>query len=505
MWDADAIMQGFSLLFTWKNVIWLLIGFTSGMVVGAIPGLVESTYLAIMLPFTVYMDIWTAIFFMTGAYVGAEAAGSYPAILMNMPGTPGTSATTFEGYQLTKKGLPGQAIGVSVTASCIGTLVGALLFMGLGPVFGVFALNFGSPEMFMLAVFGMTAVASLTGKSVTKGLISAVLGLLIATTGLDLFNALPRAHFGILEVYDAIPVLPALLGLFGFSEILILANQRSIVAGETQTYRGLKAPLEGVRIAITYPFVIARSAIIGMIIGIIPGAGATPANVVSYGQAKQWSRTPEKFGTGTYEGLVATDVSNNSVVPGALIPTLTLGIPGSGTTVIMMAALMLQGIRPGPSFYEQHAAEAYAIGWSLLLCSVFIMLICLPLAGNFARVAYMPLRILIPLISMACVIGVFSARQFLIDLAIMVVFGLLGFLIRRYGYSPVALLLALILGKLLEDNFFRSLLVGGPYIFFTKPISLTLFILSLLSLALPFILARLGAPKDEEASRPSGQ
>ena len=493
MWDADAIVQGLELLFTWQNLMWLLIGFTSGMLVGAIPGLVESTYLAIMLPFTVYMDVWTAIFFMTGAYVGAEAAGSYPAILMNMPGTPGTSATTFEGYALTKKGFPGQAIGVSVAASAIGTFVGALMFMFLGPVFAVFALNFGSPEMFMLAVFGMTAVASLTGASVVKGLISAVLGLLIATTGLDLFNALPRAHFGILEVYDAIPVLPALLGLFGFSEILVLANKRSISAGADATYRGLKAPLEGVRTAFTYPFVIMRSAIIGMVVGIIPGAGATPANVIAYGQARQWSREPEKFGTGTYEGLVATDVSNNAVVPGALIPTLTLGIPGSGTTVIMMAALMLQGIRPGPGFYDEYGVQAYAIGWSLLVCSVFIMVICLPLAGNFARVAYMPLRILIPLICMACVVGVFSARQFLVDLGIMVVFGLLGFIIRRYGYSAVALLLALILGKLMEDNFFRSLLVGDWYIFFIKPISLTLFLLSILSLMLPLLLKRMSA------------
>lgn len=495
MWDTDAVVQGLELLFTWRNVIFLLIGFTSGMLVGAIPGLVESTYLAIMLPFTVYMDVWTAIFFMTGAYVGAEAAGSYPAILMNMPGTPGTSATTFEGYALTKKGLPGQAIGVSVASSAFGTFIGALMFMGLGPIFAMFALNFGSPEMFMLAVFGMTAVASLTGKSVLKGLISAVLGLLIATTGLDLFNALPRAHFGIMEVYDSIPVLPALLGLFGFSEILVLANKDTISTGATAGYRGLKAPLEGARKALTYPFVMARSAIIGMIVGIIPGAGATPANVISYGQARQWSREPEKFGTGTYEGLVATDVSNNAVVPGALIPTLTLGIPGSGTAVIMMAALMLQGIRPGPGFYEEYAVQAYAIGWSLTLCAVFIMFICLPLAGNFARVAYMPLRILIPLICMACVIGVFSARQFLVDLGIMVIFGLLGFIIRRYGYSPVALLLALILGKLMEDNFFRSLLVGDWYIFFIKPISLTLFVLSILSLMLPYLLRRMASSR----------
>jgi putative tricarboxylic transport membrane protein len=488
MWDADSMLKGLELLFTSQNLLWLIVGFSSGIVVGAIPGLVESTYLAILLPYTIYMDVWSAMLFMTGVYVSCEAAGSYPAILMNMPGTPGASATTFEGYALTKKGFPGQAIGVSVTASVIGTFLGALMFMFLGPVFATFALNFGSPEMFMLAVFGMTAVASLTGKSVLKGLISATLGLLIATTRLDLFNALPRAHFGILEVYDSIPLLPALLGLFGFCEILILANRQFIVSKETATYKGLKAPLEGVMIALRYPFVILRSAIIGIIIGIIPGAGSTPANIVSYGQAKQWSQEPEKFGTGTYEGLVATDVSNNAVIGGTLVPTLTLGIPGSGTTMIFLAALMLQGIRPGPGFYDQFAVQAYTIGWALMLCSVLVMIICLPLAGNFARVVFIPTRFLIPFISVALLVGVFSARQYLIDIGIMVVFGLLGFVVRKYGYSPVALLLALILGPLLEENFFRCLVIGGPILFVTKPIALTLFLLSILSLMLPFLL-----------------
>ncbi len=488
MWNPESLLLGLDLVTSWENLLWLALGFTTGLIVGAIPGLVESTFLAVMLPFTIYMDVWSAVFFMTGGYVASEAAGSYPAILLNMPGTPGASATTFEGYALTKKGFPGQAVGVSVTSSAIGTLCGALLFMFLGPLFGKFAFNFNSPEMFMLAVFGLTAVASLTGDDSIKGLLSALLGLLIATTGLDLFNALPRATFGFLEVYDSIPLLPALLGLFGFSEILVLANRPSIITSQGITYKGLRAPLEGVRIALAHPFVILRSTLIGLLVGIIPGAGGTAANVISYGQAKQWSKQPEKFGTGTYEGLVATDTSNNAVVPGALIPTLTLGIPGSPTTVVFLAALMLQGIRPGPGFYEAHATQAYAIGWGLIMCSVLVMAVGLPLAGTFARIAFVPTRILVPLISVACIIGVFSARQYLIDIQIMVLFGVLGFIVKRYGYSPVALLLGLILGNLLEDNFYRSIMVGGPEIFFTKPIALSLMFLSVLSLALPAAL-----------------
>jgi putative tricarboxylic transport membrane protein len=488
MWDFDAIVSGAQILFTWKNLLWLLIGFTSGIIVGAIPGLVEATFLAVTLPFTIYLDIWSAVFFITGAYVAAEAAGSYPAILVNMPGTPGTTATTFEGYPLTKKGLAGQAIGVSVTCSAVGALSGALMFMFFGPLFAALAFNFGSPETFMLAVFGMTAVASLTGESVVKGLISAALGLLIATTGLDLYNALPRATFGINVLEGRMPILPVLLGLFGFAEILVLCKQKSIVTNPSASFKGIKALWEGAGIALRYPWVMVRSAIIGMIVGIVPGAGSATANVVSYAQAKMWSREPEKFGSGTYEGLVATDVSNNSVVPGALIPTLTLGIPGSSTAVILMAALMMQGINPGARFYVDYAAEAYAMGWGMVLCAVFILVICLPLAATFARVAFMPTRVLVPLITFACIFGVFTTRQFLEDIAIMIFFGVFGFLLRVYGYSLVALLLGVILGPLMEDMFFLSLRVAGPFIFFTKPIALTLFVLSMLSLMLPFFL-----------------
>ena len=498
--DAEAILQGLYLLLTWQNLLALMVGFSLGIVVGSIPGLVESTFLAIVLPFTLYLDVWTALFFMTAVYVSAEVAGSVPAILLNMPGTPGASATTFDGYALTRKGRSGQAIGVSLVSSSIGTTAGALMFIGFGPVFAAFALNFGSPEMFMLGVFGMTAVGSLTGADPLRGIMSAVLGLLLATTGLDLFEAVPRAHFGFLELYDSLPILPALLGLFGFSELLALTARARIVTADVAPKARAGAALEGMRLAISHPLVTARSALIGMIIGIVPGAGATTANVVSYGQAKQWSKRPAAFGKGAYEGVIATDTSNSSVVPGALVPTLTLGIPGSGTAVIMLAALMMQGVRPGPAFFADYGVEAAAITWSLLACAGLILIVCLPLARVFANIVFLPLASLIPFICLACIVGVFSARGYLIDIGIMVIFGLLGFVVRRYGYSPVALLLGLILGPLLEQNFHRTLLVGGPALFFTKPIALTLVLLSALSLCLPLLLKGLTARDGRQAS-----
>jgi putative tricarboxylic transport membrane protein len=487
MIEAADVQAGLLLILQPENMLWLLAGFVLGLVVGSIPGMSESTALAVLLPFTLYMDPWAAIFMMTGAYVSAEVSGSYPAILMNIPGTPGCAASTFEGYPLTQRGEAGQAIGISVTGSAVGTFAGGLLYMVVGPAFGVLALAFGSPEMFMLAVLGMTAVASLTGTSVAKGLMSALLGLLLACIGLDLFNALPRATFGYTQIYDSLPILPALLGLFGFAEILSLARREYVVKGEIRRYEGLKAPLQGVRIALRHPGQLSLATMIGLVIGIIPGLGATAASVVAYGQAKQWSRNPDQFGKGAYEGLLATETANNSVIPGALIPTFTLGVPGSGTTVLFLAALMLQGVRPGPGFFENYGPQADAVGWALLACSVLILLVCMPLAGTFARIATVPTRILIPFVIVASVAGVYSARQEPLDIVIMVLFGVLGYLLAERGYSPVALLLGLILGRLLEENLFRSIAVAGPWVFFEKPISLFLFVLSVGALATPLV------------------
>jgi putative tricarboxylic transport membrane protein len=487
MIDLGHVQDGLFLILQPQNFAWLLAGFVLGLVVGSIPGMSESTVLAVLLPFTLYMDPWAAIFMMTGAYVSAEVSGSYPAILLNIPGTPGCAASTFEGYPMTQRGEAGEAIGISVTGSAIGTFAGGVLYMVLGPAFGVAALAFGSPEMFMLAVLGMTAVASLTGTSVAKGLMSALLGLLLSCIGLDLFNAMPRATFGFTQVYDSLPILPALLGLFGFAELLSLARREYIVKGEIRRYEGLKAPLRGVRMTLRHPGQLSLATMIGLVIGIIPGLGATAASVVAYGQAKQWSRHPERFGQGAPEGLLATETANNSVIPGALIPTFTLGVPGSGTTVLFLAALMLQGVRPGPGFFDNYGPQAYAVGWALLACSVLVMLVCMPLAGTFARIATVPTRILIPFVVVASIAGIYSARQEPLDIVIMVGFGLLGYLLQARGYSPVALLLGLILGRLLEENFFRSIAVAGPWVFFTKPIALALFLLSVAALAVPLV------------------
>lgn len=488
MGDYGPVLQGLMVLLQPENMAWLVLGFVSGVIVGAIPGLSEGTYLAVMLPFTLYMDIWTALFFMTGVYMGSEAGGEFPSILLNMPGTVGTVASTFEGYPLTLKGFGGQAIGCSVTSSTIGGVLGALGYMVIGPLLGAFALKFTSPEMFMVSVFGLTAVGSVTGTSILKGLLSGLMGLLISTTGTDFLVGIPRATFGILELYDKVPLLPALIGLFGFAELIRLSGREFVVSRDVVKYHWWRAPVEGLRIAIGYPFVQLRSFLIGLIIGIIPGTGAATSTVVSYGQARQWSKQPELFGTGIYEGLIATDSANNATVGGAIIPTMTLGIPGSGTTTIFLAAMMLQGLRPGPGFWERYPVEAYAVGWSIML-SAILCLTLLPLAAYFVRVAFIPTRILIPVVAVFCIVGVYTSRYYPVDIGIMVVFSLMSLAMKRYGYSPPAMLLGLILGPMAEENFFRSLSLGGWWIFVQKPVSLALLLCAVASAMLPMALS----------------
>lgn len=490
MIDFDAVGQSLALLFLPHNLMWLLLGFAAGVVVGAIPGFSEGTFLAMVLPFTVYLDPWTALIFMSAVYMAAEMAGSYPAILINMPGTAGTFATTIEGYPLTRRGKAVGALGCSMTASLLGGLFGSIVYLVAGPFVAHYALAFGSPAMFMVALLGVTAVSSLAEQSLAKGLVSGALGLLIATTGIDPIVGEPRATFGLIGLYDGIPLIAALIGLFGFSELLRLAGERGGTPGGRASANWVGDLLEGCRGALSHGWAALRSSVIGVVIGIIPGTGAATASVVSYGQGRQWARTPQSFGKGSYEGLVCSDSAKDACVPGSLIPTLALGIPGSGTAVIFLAVLSLQGMHPGPGFWGEHLTEAYAIGFTFLISSLLILLVCFPMVRQIARIAYIPSRLLIPLVSVFMFVGVYSYRNSSFDMFVMVFFGALGWLLRRYGYSPSALLLGLILGPMMEQNLSRTMALGGPQLFVTDPVSLVLFGCVVLSLVAPWLLAR---------------
>ncbi len=358
------------------------------------------------------------------------------------------------------------------------------------PVVGIYALNFGPAELFMMALFGMTAVGSLTGKSLLKGLFSSALGLLVACVGTEFQEGYTRASFGFYELFEGFPLIPVLLGVFGFSELFSLVGEKSLVAEGTEKISGFGPIWGGVKASFKYKLNMIRSGLIGILVGLIPGTGAAIATWVSYGQAKQWSKTPEKFGTGHEEGLIAADACNNGVPGGALIPTVTLGIPGSGTTLVIMAALMINGVTPGPSFFGEYAVEAYAILFSLVAANLLLLPIGIVVARLASNVTAVPNKYLVPVIALFCLVGAFAWRQMLFDMYLVVIFGVLGALLTRYGYSIPAFLLALLLGPLAERNYFWAVEIGGIDSFM-RPIALVILLATVGVLVLPVILNRM--------------
>jgi putative tricarboxylic transport membrane protein len=488
--SIDAIASGFSLLLQPGHLMWLPLGMLIGLLIGAIPGFNDTNFLAMVLPFTVFMGPMNAVVFMMACFCAAQAAGSLPAILLNIPGTPSNAATCLEGFKMTRSGHAGFALGVSVTASTVGGVLSALVALVLTPVVGIYALKFGPAELFMMAVFGMTAVGSLTGKSLLKGLFSSALGLFLACVGTEFQQGYTRASFGFYELFEGFPLIPVLLGVFGFSELFNLAGEKTLVAEGVERRTGFEAIFDGIRAAFRQKFNMLRSGLIGILVGLIPGTGAAIATWISYGQAKQWSRSPERFGTGHVEGLVASDACNNGVPGGALIPTVTLGIPGSGTTLVIMAALMINGITPGPSFFAEHSVEAYAILLSLVAANIFLFPIGILVARLASNVTAVPNKYLVPIIALFCLVGGFAWRQMMFDMYLVVIFGVFGALLSRYGYSVPAFLLGLLLGPLAESNFYWAVQIGGVDSFM-RPIALAILLATLGVLLLPLVLNKL--------------
>lgn len=489
----EYLIQGARQLCTPEILLYILVGAVVGVFVGAIPGLNDQNILTLFIPISIVMEPFPAVILMTSLFVASQTAGSIPAILMNIPGTPSTAATTFEGYPLTRKGLSAQALGCSFASSMSGSVLGGILALILAPILGTYALSFGPPEMFMLAVFGMTAVSSLTGDSLSRGLFAAVLGLLTATIGVDFFVGLERSTFGIPELYSGIPQIPMLLGLFGVSEIYNLVYKRS-VGGHVSSSANTKvsAQLEGFKAAFRYKAAILISSVVGFIIGVIPGTGATIGSFTSYGMIKSISKEPDKFGTGHYEGLVATDAANNGSVPGSIVPALTLGVPGSGTTVLFISVFLMHGLTPGPSFFSSHIVDANAIFLTVILVGIIATISVMLTTKYLIKIISLPTYILIPLIVMFCTVGCIVSRGRVNDLYIMIAFSIIALFLKKFNYSTPAFLLGAILGSIAEPNFFRALaLSNGSYsVFFTSPICIVLWVMCALTLCMPFILKK---------------
>jgi putative tricarboxylic transport membrane protein len=484
------LIDGFQNAFLFENIIGGLLGVIGGTILGIIPGLGPALGTSLLLPITYGMSPSVAFITLIGMYVGGQYGGSISAILLNIPGTSANVATAFDGYPLTKKGQSGLAIGIATLFSVLGGIFGSIVLVFTAPQLAKFALKFGPPEYFVLAMFGLSVVVTLAGKSILKGLLSCFIGLFVAAIGLDPVSGVGRYMFGMVAIGDGISLVPLMIGLFAVSEAFVFVNQTETVSRIRSKIQGSLIPtLKDIRKSFTN---FLRGSIIGTFIGILPGAGGTIAGFVAYGEAVRNSKEPEKFGKGAIEGIAATESANNAACGGALIPMLALGIPGSSITAIILGGFILHGIRPGPLLFTQHTKLLYTVLAGTILVNIIMYPVGLLGAKIFSKVLDVPKSILSPTILLFSVIGSYSIRNSILDIWIMLIFGLLGFIMCKFKIPTAPLILGVVLGEMAETSLRRGLLITGDFIsFFTRPIVIILTILTILSFLSPYIRSRI--------------
>lgn len=472
------------------NLLMILAGVSLGIVIGVLPGLQAASGLAILLPITFFMDPIPAFLMMVSLYLAAEYGGSITAIALGIPGTPPAIPTVWDGFPLSQKGLARKALGVSIIASSMGGIIGAIILIVAVVPLAAFALRFGPAEYFALGVFGLSLVTNLAGKSVTKATISVIIGLLIVVVGVDVFTGYPRFTFGEPQLLGGIPLVPALIGLFAVSKVFQHLEERTVTRKYIEMGGGSQFPSlkEFKRLIVS----IIRGSGIGALIGIIPGAGATIASLIAYGEEKRASKHPEQFGTGVLEGISAPESANNAAVGGALVPLIALGIPGSASTAIMIGGLMLQGLRPGPLLMVEQPVLVYSILVGLLFAAFFQFIIGSMGIRLWVNVISTRVSILVPFILGLCIIGAYGLGNSMFDVVLALIFGVLGYLMEKFGFPLAPMVLAIVLGFIVETNLRRALAIsGGSYaIFFTHPISIVLIIIAIVSFVIPLIRRR---------------
>lgn len=486
----EALIGALSVACQPMYLLYIAAGTLFGIFVGVMPGLSSVMGLSIMLPFTLTLKGSGGILMMLGLFCGAIYGGSITAILINTPGTANSAATCLDGNPMAiKKGQPGRALGLSTMASTFGGLFSAVMLLWTAPLLSKFAMKFTPPEYFAMAVFGLSIVTSVSNKNLLKGLLSAVIGLLLATIGIDSIAGTTRFTFGTIYLTGGISFIPVLIGLFAFSQGLITTEENfgKLVKKVTPKIKRTIPTMEDVKRV--FPTML-RSSVIGTVIGAIPGTGGDIASWVSYNEAKRWSKHPEEFGNGAPEGIAAPEAANNAISGGALIPLLTIGIPGDSGTAVMLGALMMQGIIPGPLLFTEQTDKVYLIIVGLFLANIFMGLLGFAGIRLFSKIVAIPDVILTPMIFIFCFVGTFAMNHNISDIFLMIVAGVLGYFMLKMDFCVPPLILGLILGRTLESNLRRSLVLsdGSPVIFLQRPIAFVLLIAAFLSLIYPLVL-----------------
>jgi putative tricarboxylic transport membrane protein len=471
------LLMGLSIAITPTNLLFLVIGAMVGMVVGMFPGLGPSAGIAILLPITFGMDSITAVVMLAAIYYAGMYGATITSILLNVPGASAVVASTFDGYPLAQKGRAGPALVMQAAASFVGGTVGVLLITLLAPLFSQVARSFGPPEFFMLVMMGMLTLVIMVGANWRYGLISGLIGFALATVGIDLVTGRQRYTFGSPELIGGIDFIPIAIGVFGIGELLYSLHQ-----GAHRGASGVLSYRDEVRFWPTMHdwvlsrWTLLRGSILGFVVGVIPGAGATIASLMAYSVEKAVSKTPDEFGKGHMPGLVAPETANNAASAGAMIPLLTLGIPGSASTAVLLGAFLLWGLRPGPLLMSQEPEFAWALIGSMYLGNMVLVALCIFAIPLFVAMLKVPYRVLAPIVVVLSVIGTYTVNASMVETWIMLGAGVLGYFMKRFGFSPAALVVALVLGPMAEDTLRQTLTIsrGSFAIFYQRPVALTL-------------------------------
>lgn len=462
-----------------------LIGVVLGIVVGALPGFTATMGTALLLPFTFAMPPGQGLAMLGGLYVAAMFADAVPACLVNTPGTPSALATSFDGHPLTQQGKGQVALVAASFSSMVGTIVGALAFLFLTGPLAAAALEFGPPEFFWLGVLALTIIAGIAGDSLLKGLAGGAIGMLIATVGLSATGGTSRYTFGVHELYSGVQLVVALIGIFALPQVFNMVRRRQQEETIGTYNRTPGAAWATVKDILSRPINLARSALIGTGIGALPGAGGPVAALVSYNEAMRWSKERTKFGKGAVDGVVASETANNGAAGASMIPMLALGVPGSAPAAVILGALLLQGLRPGPNLMETDATLVHGFAFSILIAGIFTFIVGGLLASQLARVVTVPVRLLAPIVFLLSVVGAFAIRSNISDVFIMVTLGIIVYFLMKLGFHQGAIGLGVILGPIVEPALVQSLSIAEassiPEVFFGRPVSLVIIGLTLLS------------------------
>ena len=484
----EPVLEGFLLSADPFNVALIFAGVLIGVVVGALPGLSSPMAVALLLPFTITLEPVPAIAMMAALYCAGTFGGSITAILINAPGAPPAVATAIDGYPMAARGEAGRALGIAAVSSICGGVFSLVIFLIAAPLLAKVATSFRPQEYFALTVFALSMLASISGKSSLRNLIAGAIGVLISTVGIHLTTAVERFTFGVPELTDGIQFIPVLIGLFAIGELL---NQSQTL---DKVYERITAVV--VRLPSRDDFrrikgTILRSSVIGTFIGILPAEGATVAAIMGYNEAKRWAKNKHEFGTGCPEGIAGPEAANNAATGGAMVPTLALGIPGSATTAIILAALIMHGFRPGPYLMKETPEFMYAIFIAMLLANIMFLVIGLAGAKVFSRVTLIPRTLLWPSVFVFSVIGAYSTGASLFDVWVMLVSGIVGFVMRRHGFGPAPLVMGLILGTLVEESLSQSMIIldNNWLRFFESPIVNMFFAFTVIGLSWPWLKA----------------